>query len=714
MPTPIDINRFSAGGYWDFRQLAGLDDDAQTASIASSVGSNVLTVVNSPRIDDVAIGGNRCLQLVPASTQYLRCDALASRFTAGNTWTAVIRARITTTSYNPLFAAGSSGSAINNYFHADYVNGTQAFRVATCSTGSGAITRDGSTNMEFDEHTIMLCCDGTNLYAYIDGAAEALSIGTMDPNAIVCDRFVLGAYLSTALSLSSGLFLQFFAFSNECFTSTDAANMFAQLVAGDATLAPASCKQIAPCGDSITATSVYTAQTAGNREYLIQWITDHRLSVRLVGQYQQGSLPNRHCVAQGGNNMQTIAAHFATALADPTFLPDIVRVQMGTNDMSNDTMPATQAAHLATFRTYINQMRNNAHTAGLNPKFVVTTIPPFSTVADGGISQINGASFNAGLQAATTGEFAVFAAAFPGELVATPDFNAALGSAWSLLYYDSYPTPGGIPYGTAGSTADSTHPNEYGVQAMGAAEIVSAGLAYRALSSTLIGLSCVIKSAPGVAASTTLTISGRCTRYPSTVVVKLNGVALGSAVMSKRGWTFTGTAPYYGGTFSLTAVITDTLSGETFTSASFPLTITGPAMANSLFDSGRQKLLEGSIAWLTDSIKFVLVRGYTPNLATHVFLSDITGGGGGTLVATSANAASKTSSAGVADCADPVFSAVAAGAACSQVVCYKDTGVAGTSPLIGLLDTATGLPCTPNGQDITVTLDNGALKLFKL
>jgi hypothetical protein len=38
------------------------------------------------------------------------------------------------------------------------------------------------------------------------------------------------------------------------------------------------------------------------------------------------------------------------------------------------------------------------------------------------------------------------------------------------------------------------------------------------------------------------------------------------------------------------------------------------------------------------------------------------------------------------------------------VILYKDTGVAATSPLIAYIDTATGLPVTPNGGDITVTV----------
>lgn len=137
-------------------------------------------------------------------------------------------------------------------------------------------------------------------------------------------------------------------------------------------------------------------------------------------------------------------------------------------------------------------------------------------------------------------------------------------------------------------------------------------------------------------------------------------------------------------------------------------------MANAVYDKGREAFLGADIDWLADNIKMVLVRSYTPSTSTHDFLDDVTGGGGGTIVATSSNFASKTATNGVADAADITFSAVAAGAACNHLVIYKDTGVAGTSALICVIDTATGLPVTPNGGDITVVFDSGANKIFKL
>lgn len=135
-------------------------------------------------------------------------------------------------------------------------------------------------------------------------------------------------------------------------------------------------------------------------------------------------------------------------------------------------------------------------------------------------------------------------------------------------------------------------------------------------------------------------------------------------------------------------------------------------MTNAMFDKGRQKFLEGGIAWLSDTIKACLVdtASYTPNLATHEFLGDIAAG---MRIATSAAFSGKASAAGVADANDAVFSAVS-GAQSEAIVIYKDTGAVGTSPLIAYIDTATGLPVTPNGGDITVVFDNGANKIFKL
>ena len=135
-------------------------------------------------------------------------------------------------------------------------------------------------------------------------------------------------------------------------------------------------------------------------------------------------------------------------------------------------------------------------------------------------------------------------------------------------------------------------------------------------------------------------------------------------------------------------------------------------MANALYGKGVESFLDGTISWSGANIKCVLVDTalYTLSINVHQFLSDIAAGA---RVATSANLASKTITLGTADAADITFSAVS-GASAELVVIYKDTGSAATSPLIAAIDTATNLPVTPNGGDITVTWDNGANKIFTL
>jgi hypothetical protein len=135
-------------------------------------------------------------------------------------------------------------------------------------------------------------------------------------------------------------------------------------------------------------------------------------------------------------------------------------------------------------------------------------------------------------------------------------------------------------------------------------------------------------------------------------------------------------------------------------------------MANALYDYGRQRFLEGSFNWLTDTVKAILIDAgsYTVNLSTHQYLSDVSSGA---RVTTPVTLTSKTTTGGAADAADVTFSAVS-GPSIEAIILYKDTGVESTSPLIAYIDTATGLPITPNGGDIIVTWDNGPNKIFKL
>lgn len=135
-------------------------------------------------------------------------------------------------------------------------------------------------------------------------------------------------------------------------------------------------------------------------------------------------------------------------------------------------------------------------------------------------------------------------------------------------------------------------------------------------------------------------------------------------------------------------------------------------MANALFDAGRERFLGGDNDWDANNIKlnFIDHADDNPNVSTDDFLDDIAGAA---IVATSGNFASKTKTAGVADAADVTVTAVS-GDQFESVVIYADSGSAATSSLIAKIDTATGLPLTPNSGDVTVVWDNGTNRIFKL
>jgi len=135
-------------------------------------------------------------------------------------------------------------------------------------------------------------------------------------------------------------------------------------------------------------------------------------------------------------------------------------------------------------------------------------------------------------------------------------------------------------------------------------------------------------------------------------------------------------------------------------------------MANALYGKGREAFLGGDIDWDAHNIKLTFVDSadYTLQIDVDDFYDDIPAAA---RVGVSGNFANKTKSLGVAD-ADDITVAAVAGDPFEYIVIWRDSGTESTSNLIACIDTATGLPCTPNGGDITVVWDSGANKIFKL
>lgn len=110
------------------------------------------------------------------------------------------------------------------------------------------------------------------------------------------------------------------------------------------------------------------------------------------------------------------------------------------------------------------------------------------------------------------------------------------------------------------------------------------------------------------------------------------------------------------------------------------------------------------------NIKAVLVDtgAYSYN-AAHEFLSDIPSGA---RIATSPNLSGKAidNTTGVLNADDFAFPTVS-GVQSEAIVFYVDTGDPATSRLWLYIDTATGLPVTPNGLDINVVLNASGIAI---
>lgn len=136
-------------------------------------------------------------------------------------------------------------------------------------------------------------------------------------------------------------------------------------------------------------------------------------------------------------------------------------------------------------------------------------------------------------------------------------------------------------------------------------------------------------------------------------------------------------------------------------------------MATGLYDKGREGFAKAAINWESDDVRIIFcdTADYTVDLAAHDFLDDVAGA---SRVATSAaSLANKTATNGVCDADDITINTVS-GDQFEAIIIYKHTGTEGTSRLIAFIDNYTGLPCTPNGGNITVQWPSDSNKIFKL
>lgn len=126
---------------------------------------------------------------------------------------------------------------------------------------------------------------------------------------------------------------------------------------------------------------------------------------------------------------------------------------------------------------------------------------------------------------------------------------------------------------------------------------------------------------------------------------------------------------------------------------------------NAWYPSGLAAVLSGDVDVLVDTIKVALVSATYVYSSAHDFYNDVTG-----VVGTPVALAGKAVSGGELSADDTVFVAVGSGSTVTGLVVYRDSGVAGTSALLGYIcrqaDTVPISRATTGG-DITIAWPAG-------
>ena len=137
-------------------------------------------------------------------------------------------------------------------------------------------------------------------------------------------------------------------------------------------------------------------------------------------------------------------------------------------------------------------------------------------------------------------------------------------------------------------------------------------------------------------------------------------------------------------------------------------------MATTMYGLARAGFLTSASGfdWTSAAIQLAFVTSsYSPNYTTDQYLGVAVSSG--YIIAQSGTFSSLSQSLGTANAANETVSSVT-GAQFAYVIIYSYITNNNSSPLIMNIDTATGLPCTPNGGNIVVQWDTGTNKIFTL
>lgn len=136
-------------------------------------------------------------------------------------------------------------------------------------------------------------------------------------------------------------------------------------------------------------------------------------------------------------------------------------------------------------------------------------------------------------------------------------------------------------------------------------------------------------------------------------------------------------------------------------------------MSNTFYPKGISRFLTADIDVTADTIKVVAVDSTYTYSSTDEFYTDLTG----VLGTATALSGKSVADDGIFDASTTSYPGVGIGETVVAWILYKDTGVAGTSPLIAFTDTnddGTSVSRAGDGSNIPIVWSNSTSKVFQL
>lgn len=136
-------------------------------------------------------------------------------------------------------------------------------------------------------------------------------------------------------------------------------------------------------------------------------------------------------------------------------------------------------------------------------------------------------------------------------------------------------------------------------------------------------------------------------------------------------------------------------------------------MANGLYKSYKDQLWDGAFDLLATALDVSLIDAGTvdPDVQTHDFYDDLVTAEVATFADLAGKAIVDTTNIIAFDATDVTFTSVT-GATVEDFSIFEDDATDATSSLLVNFDTATGLPLTPNGADVTLQFDSGSNRIM--